>query len=73
MNADWIEREIDHILMIQADVELHPNKNEVSAVKWVNAEELDEMLVNDDPKNVIAMVPLHSGSDDEFGLVGCCW
>ena len=54
MNADWIEREIDHILMIQADVELNPNENEVSAVKWVNAEELDEMLVGDDPKNVIA-------------------
>ena len=29
MNADWIEREIDHILMIQADVELNPNPNEV--------------------------------------------
>ena len=37
MNADWIEREIDHILMIQADVEVHPNPNEVSAIKWVDA------------------------------------
>ena len=54
MNADWIEREIDHILMIQADVELDPNPNEVSAVKWVSAEELDEMLVDQDSDVVIA-------------------
>ena len=54
MNADWIEREIDHILMIQADVELNPNPNEVSAVKWVSADELDAMLVDEDRMNVIA-------------------
>ena len=54
MNADWIEREIDHILMIQADVELEPNPNEVSAVKWVSADELDAMLVDEDSDNVIA-------------------
>ena len=54
MNADWIEREIDHILMIQANVELDPNPNEVSAVKWVNAEELDAMLVDEDSADVIA-------------------
>lgn len=54
MNADWIEREIDHILMIQADVEVEPNPNEVSAIKWVNARELEEMLINDDGDDVIA-------------------
>ncbi|MGB0365128.1 MAG: isopentenyl-diphosphate delta-isomerase [Candidatus Poseidoniaceae archaeon] len=54
MNADWIEREIDHILMIQADVELDPNPNEVSAVKWVSAEGLDAMLVDEDSDDVIA-------------------
>ena len=54
MNADWIEREIDHILMIQANVELDPNPNEVSAVKWVSAEELDAMLVDEDSDDVIA-------------------
>jgi geranylgeranyl diphosphate synthase type I len=54
MNADWIEREIDHILMIQADVELDPNPNEVSAVKWVSSEELDAMLVDEDSDDVIA-------------------
>jgi geranylgeranyl diphosphate synthase type I len=54
MNADWIEREIDHILMIQADVELNPNPNEVSNVKWVNSEELENMLVEQDSDEVIA-------------------
>ena len=54
MNADWIEREIDHILMIQADVELNPNPNEVSAVKWVSAKELDVMLVDEEGDEVIA-------------------
>ena len=54
MNADWIEREIDHILMIQADVELNPNPNEVSNVKWVSAAELEDMLVEPDGDDVIS-------------------
>ncbi len=54
MNAEWIEREIDHILLIKADVELNPNQNEVSAVKWVDSDELDAMLVADDSENIIA-------------------
>ena len=47
MNEDWIEREIDHILVIQADVELSVNHNEVSEVKWVSKDELESMLVGD--------------------------
>ena len=54
MNAEWIEREIDHILLIKADVELNPNDNEVSAVRWVDSDELDAMLVADDSENIIA-------------------
>lgn len=45
MNEEWIEREIDHILIIKADVDVNFNANEVSEVKWVNQEELEEMLV----------------------------
>ena len=48
MNHEWIEREIDHILIIKADVELNINDNEVSDVKWVSEEELESMLVNED-------------------------
>jgi geranylgeranyl diphosphate synthase type I len=47
MNEDWIEREIDHILMIKADVDVKINENEVSEIKWVSQEELEEMLVAD--------------------------
>lgn len=45
MNENWIEREIDHILVIQADVTLAPNPNEISDVKWVSRDELEEMLI----------------------------
>jgi len=47
MNSDWIEREIDHILMIQAEVDVEINQNEVSEIKWVNQDELEEMLIAD--------------------------
>ena len=40
--------------MIQADVDVNPNPNEVSAIKWVNAEELDEMLVDSESIDIIA-------------------
>jgi len=48
MNEEWIEREIDHILVIHADVDLNPNPNEVSEYRWVNIDELEEMLVGKD-------------------------
>ncbi len=53
-DQDWIEREIDHCLVIHADVEINPNPNEVSETRWVNQDELEEMLVADDANNVIA-------------------
>ena len=51
---EWIEREVDHCLVIHADVDVNPNPNEVSEIKWVSQEDLEEMLVADDSKNVIA-------------------
>lgn len=54
MDAEWIEREIDHILMIQADVEVHPNPNEVASIRWVDEHELEEMLVAQDSDEIIA-------------------
>ena len=45
MNEEWIEREIDHILIIKADVDVNFNENEVSEIKWVSQEELEELLV----------------------------
>ncbi len=53
-DEEWIEREVDHCLVIHADVELKPNPNEVDAVKWVSKAELEDMLIANDPENVIA-------------------
>ncbi len=53
-DENWIEREIDHCLVIHADVDVNPNPNEVSEIKWVSQDELEEMLVSDDSENVIA-------------------
>jgi geranylgeranyl diphosphate synthase type I len=49
MNATWIEREIDHILVMTADVELKPNPNEVAEVMWVSNEALEAMLIEERP------------------------
>ena len=51
MNESWIEREVDHILIAQVDVELNPNPNEVSEVAWVTYEELEELLLEEEPQN----------------------
>ena len=53
-DQDWIEREIDHCLVIHADVDVNPNPNEVDEIKWVSQEELEEMLVAPDGDNIIA-------------------
>ena len=47
MNQDWIERELDHILVIQAEVEVNHNPNEVSEVMWVNQDQLEMMLLEE--------------------------
>ena len=39
--------EVDHCLVIHADVELNPNPNEVEEIKWVSKDKLEEMLVAD--------------------------
>lgn len=45
MNPEWIERELDHIIMMCADVELNPNPNEVANTMWVSHEEMEAMLL----------------------------
>ncbi|WVZ66269.1 hypothetical protein U9M48_015514 [Paspalum notatum var. saurae] len=40
----WGEHEITHFLFIVRDVELHPNPDEVADVKYVNREELKELV-----------------------------
>lgn len=43
-NSPWGEHEIDYILFLQKDVDVSPNPEEVSAVKYVSLEELQRMM-----------------------------
>lgn len=49
MNQEWIEREVDHILVMCADVEIDANPNEVADVRWVSQEALEAMLIEERP------------------------
>jgi geranylgeranyl diphosphate synthase type I len=53
-DATWIEREVDHCLVVHGDVEVIINSNEVDEIRWVSPEQLEEMLIAEDPENVIA-------------------
>ncbi|MDP7658951.1 MAG: isopentenyl-diphosphate delta-isomerase [Candidatus Thalassarchaeaceae archaeon] len=43
-NDEWIEREIDHVMIVKADVELNYNRNEIQAAEWISRDELTNML-----------------------------
>ena len=46
MNQEWIERELDHILVMCADVEINPNPNEVANTLWVD-DKMEAMLLEE--------------------------
>lgn len=55
MNETWIERELDHILVMKADLEVDPNPNEVADTRWVTYDELETMLLAEpSPGEVVA-------------------
>ena len=43
-DENWIEHEIDHVLVVKADVEVVPNPNEIAEVQWVELELLDQIM-----------------------------
>ena len=43
-NHEWIEREIDHVLMVRGDTDIKPNLNEVEAFEWVHLDEVGNMV-----------------------------
>lgn len=54
-DATWIEREVDHLLVGRVNrLEVHPNPNEVAEIRWVSMDELEAMLVEEDPAHPIA-------------------
>ena len=43
-NEDWIEREIDHIMVVRADANIDHNLNEISDVLWAEPTEVNRMM-----------------------------
>ena len=39
MNEEWVESELDHVIVIQSDVDLEINANEVHEIAWVGRDE----------------------------------
>ena len=46
-DKDWIEREIDHIMVVQTDTEVNHNENEISDVLWADPLEIRRMMSGD--------------------------
>ena len=43
-DADWVENEIDHVLIVEADCEVNFNRNEIQAIEWVDNSSLSQMM-----------------------------
>ena len=43
---EWIEREIDHVLIVQANTDVNINKNEINRIIWLDESEICEMIEN---------------------------
>jgi len=43
-DQDWIEREIDHLLVVCADTVINHNENEISDVLWADSSEIKRMM-----------------------------
>jgi len=44
-DEDWVEREVDHVIVGTTDsIDVNPNPNEISEVRWIAGHEIDEMF-----------------------------
>jgi len=53
MNDVWVEHEIDHIMVVRADVEVSPNPNEIEDFRWVSKDELSSMADEHDAGKLV--------------------
>ena len=44
-DSEWIEREIDHVLMVRGDADINLNLNEVEAFEWLSLDEVRNMVM----------------------------
>ena len=43
-DSDWVEHEIDHVLIVEADCEVDFNRNEIQSVDWLDKDSLIRMM-----------------------------
>ncbi len=43
-DQDWVEHEIDHVLIVRADCETNHNRNEIQTIDWLDRNALSEMM-----------------------------
>ena len=43
-DSDWVEHEIDHVLIVEADCEVDFNRNEIQSVDWLDNNSLIQMM-----------------------------
>jgi len=43
-NEDWVEHEIDHVLIVEADCEVNFNRNEIQSIDWLDRSSLIQMM-----------------------------
>jgi len=43
-DQDWVEHEIDHVLIVRVDCETNHNRNEIQAIDWLDRNALSEMM-----------------------------
>ncbi len=53
-NKDWIEREIDYILIAKGEPKISPNINEISEYRWVSLDELNSIFYGKENIGLIA-------------------
>ena len=43
-DSEWVEHEIDHVLIVEADCEVEFNRNEIQSVDWLDNDSLIQMM-----------------------------
>ena len=60
-DSEWIEREIDHVLMVRGDTDIKPNLNEVEAFEWLDLDEVGSMVAQTGRWSEEMVAPLVQG------------
>lgn len=67
-NGVWGEHEIDYIFFAQKDVDVSPEPNEISAIRYVSEQELKALFREADSSNTLRLTPWFRYIVESFGL-----